>query len=280
MIDSLTPEQIAKFPEYVNKWIEIGLRGGDCDLEACKEIIPEIYKEAGLKPPSKYIVADSPIDGIKKAKEIFGTKYRESELLLHQVYGLHDSAWLSLIDFYYNELDLDFCSKLTPLMKLAEVCGWWAPYSDVVIVQHRPKVYLEDGILHNDSGAAIYYKDGYSVWAIRCVVVDSQIVMSPETQTIEQIQSEVNEEVKRVRIERYGWEKFLKGVNAVVIDSRLNDIDQTLESLMACEDMKILVCACSSTAKVFCLEVPPEITMCEEAQRWMGPSSGFCLGST
>jgi len=57
------------------------------------------------------------------------------------------------------------------------------------------------------------FADGWGFWNIHGVPVDEQIVMRPETQTIEQIQNEPNAEVKKIRIQRYGEKKYLKAIS-------------------------------------------------------------------
>jgi hypothetical protein len=124
--------------------------------------------------------------------------------------------------------------------------------------------------LHNTSGPAIVYPDGWEIYAIGGVRVDEQVVVRPETQTMDQIRKERNAEVKRIRIERYGWSRYLDEINAVVLDQRLNDIEVTREVLMRSpEGETVLVCACPSTGKLFSLEVPPTISTCEEAQNFL-----------
>ncbi len=129
-----------------------------------------------------------------------------------------------------------------------------------------------------------------NLWYLEGVLVDEQIVKAPETQTLEQIDTEDNAEVRRIRIERFGWPRYLRESKAKVIDVRDNDIDATKESLMEInfntetqtwndesgvwdvevwEKARVLVCACPSTAKVFVMRVPNEIRDCESAQRWL-----------
>ena len=111
------------------------------------------------------------------------------------------------------------------------------------------------------------------MWFLSGVLVDEQIVMQPQTQTIKQIRGEKNEEVKRIRIERFGWPDYLQGINARLIDSRRNDVEGTRESLYRADNAAVLVCACPSTAKVFGLEVPPNVETCQQAQSFL--SSGL-----
>lgn len=143
----------------------------------------------------------------------------------------------------------------------------------VYIVNNPIKFPQDHRTLHCDDGPLMEYRSGLKFWAINGVFVDEQIVMRPETQTIKQIMEERNEEVKRIRIERYGWMRYLTKLNAKCIDSRRNDIDGTNEALYHCNNQKVLVCACPSTGKVFSLEVPLHTRLCEDAQLFL--SSGL-----
>jgi len=108
---------------------------------------------------------------------------------------------------------------------------------------------------------------------IEGVRVDEQIVMRPETQTVAQIESEPNMEVQRIRIERFGWPRYLSASGATVVDSSRNDIDGTREALMQTKNgQRRLVCSCPSTAKMFAMHVPREIQTCEQAQLWLAGS--------
>ena len=113
--------------------------------------------------------------------------------------------------------------------------------------------------------------------------MDEQIVVKPETQTLEQIKNEVNAEKKRIRIERFGgresdqvdgWKRYLGEIGAKVVETRQNDIDGTQEGLVATPDgMSLALVACRSTGRRYALEVPPEIKSCEQAQNWMRSGS-------
>ena len=146
---------------------------------------------------------------------------------------------------------------------------------DTVYLLRKPReIHWQDGLLHNDSGPSVKFTDDFCLWTIRGVAVDEQIVMRPETLTIQQIvdkKHEENEERRRIMIERYGWERFLNDVGAVSIDENRNDIEQTYEVLFQCAspDMVVLMAACPSTAKVFFLEVPAGTKTCQEAQAYL-----------
>jgi hypothetical protein len=49
MIKKLTPEQWAKLPEYIDKWIKMA--SGETDINAANKVAVEMYKRMGFKKP-------------------------------------------------------------------------------------------------------------------------------------------------------------------------------------------------------------------------------------
>jgi hypothetical protein len=129
---------------------------------------------------------------------------------------------------------------------------------------------MPDGRLHREDGPAVRYRDGWSLYAIEGVRVDEQVVLRPETQTIDQITGETNLEVKRIRIQRYGWGRYLAAAGAAVLDRRTTDCDATKEVLYEHSDnQRVLVTSCPGTGRIYALEVDPQVQTCEEAQAWL-----------
>ena len=147
----------------------------------------------------------------------------------------------------------------------------WVSYAQVLRIEKRLLYKGKETVKAYDRlVAGREATEEINLWYIDGVQVDEQIVMHPETQTIEQIEGEENSEVKRVRIERFGWSKYLSEIRARVLDVRDNDIDATKESLMELRDKtRVIVCACPSTARVYVMRVPREIVTCEMAQNWL-----------
>jgi len=138
--------------------------------------------------------------------------------------------------------------------------------------------YEENGrmVAHNDSGPALAWSDGWSIWMLDGVQVDEQIVMRPETQTLKQIENESNEEIKRIRIERYGWTRYIAETDAECIDSRINEIDNTMEALVLLGDeSKRLLCSCRSTGRVYAIGVSRNVETCEQAQAFLQGGGRF-----
>ncbi|MEN6334234.1 MAG: hypothetical protein ABFE01_08225, partial [Phycisphaerales bacterium] len=61
MINDLTPAQIARFPEFVERWTKIGLCTEKVDRTKAEEAIRDVYRCAGLEPPRLIVWSGSPM---------------------------------------------------------------------------------------------------------------------------------------------------------------------------------------------------------------------------
>jgi hypothetical protein len=67
-IENLSPEQIARFPEFVNRWTNIGLCTDPANRPEAERAIRMMYESAGKKPPAKIVWCGSPLSqGITRA---------------------------------------------------------------------------------------------------------------------------------------------------------------------------------------------------------------------
>lgn len=170
--------------------------------------------------------------------------------------------------------------KLEMFVNWSKNCHFIRFNEDEVLISQYPMILKLDSRerLHCEDGPALMYEDGLGLYSINGVIVDEQIVLRPETQTIEQIQKETNEEVRIHRLERFGYEKYLEAIDATLLDENRNDIEGTLEFLFEgikseSEKLVVLLTNCPSTLKKFALEVPNTIKTCADAQYWL--SSGL-----
>src|SRR6516164_11490923 len=60
-IEGLTPEQIARFAEFRDRWIEIGLCTEPADRPRAEAAVREMYRQGGLEPPAKIVWCGSPL---------------------------------------------------------------------------------------------------------------------------------------------------------------------------------------------------------------------------
>jgi hypothetical protein len=207
-----------------------------------------------------------------------------SQYLNRCFYGQYEMGWIAFYTFcgrlrdgIYSE---ELWEKLNAWLDVAQSCSWWFPYSGVCLISDRPTIASldENRMIHNDTGPALAYRDGWKVYAIHGVRIPEKdgekIVMRPQEQTLAEIDAEDNEEIRRIRIDRYGWLKYLEASKAKVIDSRTNDIDGTREILVSTKKNDCrLVCSCISTGRQYSIGVPNTTKTCAEAQVWMRSGS-------
>jgi hypothetical protein len=128
-------------------------------------------------------------------------------------YGQHDAGWLAFCDYFARVCSLSKeTQRLAGLWRIARSAGWWLPHKNICWLCERHNVLKRDesGRLHCATGPALSYPDGWSIWAWHGVRVHRQIIESPETITIREIELAANAEVRRVMIERYGFERFVR----------------------------------------------------------------------
>lgn len=274
MITSLTPEQEAMMPEWADKWIKIGCsteQSSDKDFEESFQAVVELFSLSGFTSPTKFIVVDSPM-GIHK---IVG---QNSNFVSDCSYGCLEAGWLSHYTFFRDVVGIELDPRLEKFVILAKNVSWWYIHKDTVIFSKKPiQIHMRDGVLHNDEGPAILFADNFAVWNINGSRVTEQIVMRPETLTVEQINKESDSDVQSIMIDRFGWGRYIEESNSVQIDSRRNDVENTLEALYDTAQFgRRLVCTCP-TGRVFVkgIATQPDTKTCESAQQWLAGNRKF-----
>lgn len=383
MIEKLTPEQIAKFPEYVEKWTRIGLSCEPANVAECRRGIDLAYTAARLSPPQHIIVCDGPLaaavvatifknqlpplmtasvrarvrasvadsvwdsvsasvsDSVSDSvwdsvaasvwanvadsvadsvRDNVAASVRDSvaasvwanvaasvrasvsasvaasvaasvwdsvtasvwdsvaasvRKMLYASHAANASSWWA---FWRDECGLKKqVEPATGLIIISENCGWWAPYKNMAIIQHRHSECHrnERGRLHNEKGMAVKYRDGWGLYAIDGITVDEQIVLRPESQTIVQIDGEKNNDIKTIRINRFGWTRYLRESGAKCIDTRKNEIEGTQEALYRTKDGEQRLVAVCPTGRIFALGVPGDVKTCDQAQHYLAGGKNF-----
>lgn len=102
---------------------------------------------------------------------------------------------------------------------LCRSCGAFYPFRSSCIVVDRPEIISldEGGRLHAETGPAVKFRDGYSLWSWRGVRVPEYVIEQPSEITIKKINEEDNTEIRRVMIERYGWDRYLNDAGMEMI---------------------------------------------------------------
>lgn len=277
MIESLTSEQEAKMKQHVDRWIQIGTSTGPCDREKCIEFAKEAHTIAGLPEAKHIFFAKSPIEAIEIIQKFHtdnGFYISKNEALNGMMLG-YNEAWLSFYSYMCEVLNVELVDGIYPLFKLVEVCGWWSSYTHndetYLVFQDRPEVIrMQDKVLHCEDGPSVKFSDGLCIWSIEGHRVTEQIVMSPETLTLHQIHGESNQDIRSIMINRHGWTKYLEETDAECIDSRHNDIENTIEALYNTKIFGKRFVATCPTGRVFVMGVDNDVENCEQAQKWLG----------
>ena len=342
-IETLTPAQIAKFPEYVEKWTRIGLSCEPCDYEHATTIVTRMYEKVGMGVPL-FVLCDSPLSAgvvvalLKRTSvsnsvsgsvwdsvwDSVGDRVRASvrdsvwarvwdsvsdsvrdsvwasvgdsvsasvrdsvrdsvrasvgdsvsASVSNSGFGSHDAGWLSYYHYFRNEVGIEKCHDMDNLFELASVCGWWTPYKDVCVLQHRHNTLNRDeqGLLHCPDGYAVGYRDGWGVYAWHGVRVPEQVIIAPKTLTPKQIEQEENTEVRRVMVERFGQDRFLVESGAKAIHA--DEFGTLYRKEVSGDEPIVMVKVINSTPeadgtfKDYFLRVPPDITKAREAVAW------------
>ena len=141
-------------------------------------------------------------------------------------YGQHDASWLAFYKFFHDECKLvEQTEKLEGLWLLAKSAGWMLPHENICWVSERHNILERDerGLLHNLTGPACAYPDGWAIYAVHGVRVPSDIIEDRSTITVARIEAETNAEVRRVMIDLYGSKRYLVDSGATVIQELAPD---------------------------------------------------------
>jgi hypothetical protein len=105
-------------------------------------------------------------------------------------------------------------------------CGWVWWHDDVVAISDRPHRLRRDNVgrLHNDSGAAIEYRDGWGVCAwhgYRLPETHEWIVRDRDKLSATAIDNEGNAELRRIMLEAFGFDRYLgeRGAKEIAVDT-------------------------------------------------------------
>jgi hypothetical protein len=153
-----------------------------------------------------------------------GEQRTDSELatarlvLLDAVHGQHDAAWLGAFVGPAGERlpGIGDTSLVDGIAGVARSAGWWWPYERVAILTERPTAVHRDnlGRLHHGDGPALSYPDGWGLHAWRGMPIPAAVAQLLPHLTVEQIRAEDNAEIRRVMLEHFGYDRYLRASGA------------------------------------------------------------------
>jgi hypothetical protein len=187
-------------------------------------------------------------------------------LLLDAVLGQQDAPWLAA-----------FTTGGGAVEALTEVCrsaGWWWPYSRVVVVSERPVALHQDeaGRLDNGEGPALAYPDGFALHAWRGMPVPAGFLTELGELTPGRIHTEENAELRRVMLEHYGYDRYLKDSGAEPLHQdetgTLWRIDLEGDEPLVMVEVLNSTPEPDGTRRTYWLRVPPTTRTAKEGVAW------------
>jgi Domain of unknown function (DUF6745) len=106
----------------------------------------------------------------------------------------------------------------------------------------------------------------------RGVRVSQRVAFQPETLGTEEVLTEPNVEVRRIMVERVGYDRLFDECQATILDT---DFDPGGERILRRiplprdEDLTCLSVRCPSTGRLYTLRVPPRTQSCRQAAAWL-----------
>lgn len=316
----LTPERAAIIERARDEWLTVGLSTEPADFNVAEKAMAGLYKSVGRKRPY-FVRLDSPLaaeiylnllaqiwpkikDQLRDQlrgqlrDQLWGQLWDQlRDQLRDQQMGFHGTwAWGSWDAYFWGWADtgrqvgatypLILDKQLDAWCAVARSCGWVYPFADFCILTNRPEILRRnaEARLHCESGPAICYRDGYSLWAINGVRLPQMVVERPDEISVEAIDKEENAEVRRVMIERYAPGRGVTGAAAYIVDSGAAVIDRDETALAdpivlyrkeVEDDEPIVMLAMKNSTpepdgrvKDYFLRVPPGMTRALDAMAW------------
>ncbi|KHD76998.1 hypothetical protein MB27_14275 [Actinoplanes utahensis] len=195
--------------------------------------------------------------------------------LLDAIYGQHDGTWLSTFEAAGRLVpEAGLMDGLTGLAEVARHSGWWWANERVAVLTERPALLERDNVgrLHRGEGAALEYPDGYGLWAWRGMPIPAGLAAELPTLTVDRIRREDNAEIRRVMLEHFGYDRYLRDAGA---RERGTDEAGTLWWLDLPGDEPLVMVEVvnatpepDGTSRVYWLRVPPSTRTAREGVAW------------
>lgn len=238
-IEKLTPEQEAKFPEYVAKWTSIGRNTDRLDRAETERIVHNFQEHILNRKKTPVVILDNPnecwvacnyaANGVKpedlraRVDNFFNTPKGERDIDVGTpVFPYQEGSFFvsvfSFYDYMFNELGIEVEPKLRGLYDMWEETsklGLIYPLEDVCIVSEKPTVINlnEDNQLHCDGAAALEYAGHgpFKIFALNGVMVDEYLAVTPGEQLDLKYYNEIkNADQKTEFVRKFGVERMLE----------------------------------------------------------------------
>lgn len=251
-INQLTPEQEAKFPEYVKKWSNIGCNTDRLDPKETERIIHNFQEHILKRAKTPVVILNNPHEcwvacnyatkGVAPDKlretvdKFFNTPKGERDIELGTpVFPYQEGSFyvsvFSFYDYMLNELKIEIDPELRKVYEMWEdtsKLGLIYPLDDVCIVSEKPTVikHNEENQLHCDGGVALEYAGhgNFKIFALNGVTVDEYLAVTPSEQLdLSYYNTIKNADQKTEFVRKFGVERMLELGKKVDSHDKYND---------------------------------------------------------
>jgi hypothetical protein len=251
-ITELTQEQKEKMPEYVNKWINIGINTDRLDPTVTRKTIDGFRKLIGLDVDVPLLIVKNPIEGwVASVLATQNVKFEDIFAEMQLVFngnpkkrdipkatlpwqtGSFFASSFSFYDYMLEVVGVEFTADLWAKYKTWEATsqlGCIYPLKHMTIVSEKPlEIHLNEArVLHRDGGPALVY-DGmgdFAVHSLNGVRVPAWLAETDaEALKLDQYHSISNADVRAEFVRKVGIERFLD--SGKLVDSYKNYDENT-----------------------------------------------------
>jgi hypothetical protein len=270
MITKLTPDQEAQIPVYVERGLKMGLRTKPIDPAEAQEAFNDFYEKILGRSKVPVEIVGGPTEAWKTIKQRMGKSGNKSDSLSWPFFdGQFWAAWFAYYDYIREVLKIKFDSEKYLVLRRCAIGVPW-PMEDVCILADCPiRISMVNGVLHNETQAAIEYRDGTKIFSLNGVKMKPCHVLTPASQLDpKEILAEKNVDVRRELIRKKGIESMLENLPHKSLEKK--GTYELLSVMLSDEvvDARYLKMV-NPSIKVFHMEgVAPECASVQQALNW------------
>ena len=256
------------------QWVDVGFSGWTLWNALSNAII--------LEPNADSILVSEFQELLKNDLESLGDDFRSYFDDLEPLTPTVMVKEIHLTEFFISKFGITLDEKAQELLRckqqLFEECGLILPFDKICIICDRP-LHLRfdsENRLHAEGESAIAFADGYSLYFHHGVKLPEQYgKVHPDFWEAQWILDEENSELRRLLIERIGYDRICQQLQAVELDSWQEytllsiDFDDDFDDEGNSKPIYLLKMTCPSTGHIHALRVPPEVESAKEAIRWV-----------
>lgn len=200
-------------------------------------------------------------------------------------HGQHDASWLPLFEAHRQALatlegaereasQLADGPMLHALARVAEQVHWWWPFARAVVLCERPgALHLDEaGRLHHGDGPALVYPDGFTLHRWHGVAVSEGFAETLASLTAKVIHEEPNAELRRIMLEHYGHDRYVRDSGAKPIQEdeagRLWRVNLPGDEPITMVEVVNSTAEPDGTFNTYWLRVPPRLYTARAAVAW------------